>query len=51
MIICRENAHMLCVCSAFLDKLSFNLTSNLKSRGLFNDLAGTAGELISKGFF
>gem|GEM_PF-4896152 len=41
MINCRENAHILRVCSAFLDKLSFNLTSNLKSRGLSNDLEGT----------
>jgi hypothetical protein len=48
MIIYRENAHILRVCSAFLDKLSFNLTSNLKSRGLFSDLAGTTDKRTDK---
>ena len=46
MKICIENAHILRVCSAFLDTLSFTLTLNLKSRGLSNDLAETTGHRV-----
>ncbi len=51
MINCRENARILRVCSAFLDNLSFNLTSNLKSRGLPNDLAGTTDRAYNRIFY